>query len=295
MQKKTDHRAPTALVFGASGQIGTALLTRLTGMGWEVAAVSRQEQAAIPGVQWIIGDFHACWEGPRRFDAVFSCGPLNHFVSWFIQGPLHVSRVVAFSSTSAQVKQDSDEQSERQLAEKLSESEQLLFAYCQQRSIGVTVLRPTLVWGSGRDLSVSRIARLGARRHFFVVPSSATGLRQPVHVDDLAHAASSVASNPACVGKAYDLPGGESLPYLEMVRRIQRAVPGCSPLLSVPRRMFSAVVWAAQRCGKLPGVTAATLQRMSQDLVFDIAPAQRDFGYAPRGFQPQPGELGLDQ
>jgi hypothetical protein len=30
----------------------------------------------------------------------------------------------------------------------------------------------------------------------------------------------------------------------------------------------------------------AALARMRQDLVFDIEPAHRDFGYAPRAFQP---------
>jgi len=34
------------------------------------------------------------------------------------------------------------------------------------------------------------------------------------------------------------------------------------------------------------------LGRMRQDLVFDCGPAVRDFGYAPRGFDPAPGAFG---
>ena len=34
-------------------------------------------------------------------------------------------------------------------------------------------------------------------------------------------------------------------------------------------------------------LTPAAIQRMREDLVFDLAPAQRDFGYAPRPFRPE--------
>lgn len=295
MDASISNKPARALVFGASGQIGRALLATLLGQGWAVTAVSREPQEKTPGIAWVLGDFHACWEGPRQFDAVFSCGPLNHFVTWFTQGPLQVSHVVAFSSTSAQVKQHSQERAERDLAADLSASEQDLMRYCRGRRVSATILRPTLIWGSGRDLTVSRIAKLGKRRRLFVVPANASGLRQPVHVQDLADAAAGVVNHPACSGQVYDLPGGETLSYLEMVRRIQLAMPSPPPLLQVPDRLFSAVVWVAQCWGKLPGVSQATLHRMECNLVFDIGPAQRDFGYAPRGFSPSVAELGLDQ
>jgi len=37
----------------------------------------------------------------------------------------------------------------------------------------------------------------------------------------------------------------------------------------------------------LPGATAAMGARMSENLVFDPAPARCDFGWAPRDFRPQ--------
>jgi hypothetical protein len=40
-------------------------------------------------------------------------------------------------------------------------------------------------------------------------------------------------------------------------------------------------------------MNAAALQRMREDLVFDLEPARRDFGYAPRAFAPTAGELGV--
>lgn len=271
------------------------LVPALVAAGWLVTAVSRRQHDSSPQVQWIEGDFHAQWDHARRFDAVFSCGPLNHFVRWFGQGPLQVRHLVAFSSTSALVKQDSAESAERDMAQSLACSEQALLDYCAQRKVLATILRPTLIWGAGKDMNVSRIARLGSRRRFFLLPSHAVGLRQPVHVQDLALAASTVVSRSECAGKVYDLPGGETISYIEMVRRIQHAVPGCTPLLRIPVGMLQRLVTLAQRLGHLKGLTLSALVRMEQDLVFDIGPAQRDFGYAPRGFAPSPAELGMDQ
>jgi hypothetical protein len=37
----------------------------------------------------------------------------------------------------------------------------------------------------------------------------------------------------------------------------------------------------------LPGATAAMGQRMGADLIFDGGPAKRDFGWAPRRFDPR--------
>ena len=47
----------TALVFGASGQIGAPLLERLGDAGWRVLAVSREARSDAPGRHWLQGDF----------------------------------------------------------------------------------------------------------------------------------------------------------------------------------------------------------------------------------------------
>src|SRR3546814_1415901 len=76
-----------ALVFGASGQIGRPLLVRLGRRGWQVLAVSRREQPAIPGVRWLRGDLETAGGLPPCVDAIFSCGPLDHFARWYAQSP----------------------------------------------------------------------------------------------------------------------------------------------------------------------------------------------------------------
>ncbi|MBN8264423.1 MAG: NAD(P)-dependent oxidoreductase, partial [Xanthomonadales bacterium] len=140
----------TALVFGASGQIGAPLLERLGDAGWRVLAVSREARSDAPGRHWLQGDFARMPALPAAVDAVFSCGPLDLFARWYEAAGLHCPRVVAFGSTSASTKQDSRDEAERELARRLLGAEARLHAAAEAHGAAATLLRPTLVYGAGR-------------------------------------------------------------------------------------------------------------------------------------------------
>jgi len=279
----------TALVFGGSGQIGAPLLERLRSDGWRVIAVSRDAQVDDACVRWLRGDLSRVERLPDAVDAVFSCGPLDHFARWYANSTLACPRVLAFGSTSIEVKSDSTDPRERALAARLAEGERVLFAGARRRRAHATVLRPTLVYGAGRDRTLTRIAAFARRWHACVLPRGAIGLRQPVHVADLADAALRACDAAATDGTAYAVPGGEALPYREMVARVLRALPSSPPLLEIPAPLFDGALHALQRLGLGDGVGEAALARLREDLVFDAAPARRDFGYEPRRFEPSAG------
>ena len=148
------------------------------------------------------------------------------------------------------------------------------------------MLRPTLVYGDGRDRTISRIAALAQRLGWFVIPRGATGLRQPVHVDDLAAAALAACDATATHGRAYDLPGGEALPWREMIARTLAALSPRPRLLEVPMPVFRLALGVARHARNGRGFGDGALARLREDLVFDPGPAQVDFGYAPRRFTP---------
>ncbi len=276
----------TALVFGGSGPIGAALLARMLPAGWTIVAVSREAQRDGPDLRWLRGDLAHCDGLPDAVDAIFSCGPLDHFACWHAQAAVAAPRVVAFGSTSAEAKQASPDAAERALAAQLRDAEAMLFATAAARGVAATVLRPTLVYGDGRDRTVARIAALARRLGWFAIPRGATGLRQPVHVDDLAAAALAACDAPATHGRVYDLPGGETLPWRAMVARTLAAQSPRPRLLEVPLRVFRLALGVARLAGKGAGFGDGALSRLREDLVFDPGPAQADFGYAPRPFTP---------
>lgn len=279
------HRA---LVFGGSGQIGRPLLDRLLRDGWRVTALSRQPQNGCPGLTWLRGGFAALPALPGAVDAIVSCGPLDAFARWYATCDIECPRVVAFGSTSVEVKRDSADPHERELAQRLRAGEEGVFAGAAARGASATLLRPTLIYGAGRDATLTRIAQLARRWGRFPLPRHATGLRQPVHVDDLAAAACAAIGSVAAHGRTYALPGGEIVGYREMVRRVLAVLEPPPSLVELPSPLFGLALAAAKLAGGT-GLGEAAVQRMRADLLFDDAPARRDLGYAPRPFRPTPG------
>lgn len=289
-----DSATPRALLFGATGPIGRPVLERLLARGWRVTALSRAAQPSCDGVEWRQGALpDAAGEGDG-FDAIFSCGPLDLFSRWYADTPTGAAPVVAFGSTSVHVKGDSPDAAERDLATRLREGEARVAQAADERGALATLLRPTLVYGGGGDRSLSRIAALAGRYGFFPLPHDALGLRQPVHVDDLADAALAALSRNGDGVRAYDLPGGETLSYREMVARTLATLdPPAKPWL-LPAPLFALAAIAARAVG-LHDAGPAVLSRMRQDLAFDDVPARRELGYVPRAFEPEAWMFGAGQ
>jgi nucleoside-diphosphate-sugar epimerase len=132
----------TALVFGASGQLGMPLLDRLRDDGWRVYAVSRTARPEQPGLVWLQGDLERVDGLPQHAHAIFSCGPLDHFARWYARSAIEAPRVVAFGSTSIDVKRGSADAEERDLAARLRDAERVLFEAAAARGAAATVLRP---------------------------------------------------------------------------------------------------------------------------------------------------------
>jgi nucleoside-diphosphate-sugar epimerase len=278
------------LVLGATSLVGRFLTPRLAARG-EVAALSRRPPADGPaGVRWIegeVGDPDLAARLPAA-KTVFSLMPI-----WLLPAALPalqaggMRRLVAFSSTSRFTKAASPHAEERAVAQRLAEGE----AAAMASGAAWTILRPTLIYAEGRDGNVTRLARLIARFGVLPLAGRGEGLRQPVHADDLAVGALAAAASSAAENRAYELPGGETLAYREMAARIFQALGKPPRLVSAPPALWRLGLTLASPL--LPGATAAMGSRMAEDLTFDPAPAQRDFGWAPRPFRPDFGGFGL--
>lgn len=272
------------LVFGLSGQVGVALRAAMAVGEADLVAVSRQPQADAPGLRWIKGAIGPALQTGGGFDAVISLGPLDHFAAWFESSGVAPARVVALGSTSVHSKSASPDPDERRLAAQLADAEARLGGACAARGIALALLRPTLIYGGG-ERSLSRIVGLARRWRWLPLPRNATGLRQPVHAGDLADAVLACLRSPAPIVGGYDLPGGETLAYDEMLGRVLAAAVPRARIVRLPAPLFRFGIRGLRLFG-LGGAGEGLLARFSRDLVFDAGPARRDLGYVPRPFRP---------
>jgi nucleoside-diphosphate-sugar epimerase len=279
----------TALVTGATSQIGRFLLPRLQAAGFTVTAISRQPpppDCPATGIIWQQADLQSDPLPLSQQCFLFHLAPLPLLPPLLAHLPhdLSLTRVIAFSSTSCFTKANSPIPEEKTIAAQLSEAETALSAVCQAHGIAWTLLRPTLIYGCGIDKNVTFIAQFIQRFGFFLLAGRGTGLRQPVHADDLAAACATACLSPAAANKAYNLSGGQTLSYRKMVEAIFQQLGKKPRIISIPLPMFKLLSRIMALLPAFAHLSTAMITRMNHDMCFDHTKAYHDFGYSPRTF-----------
>lgn len=270
------------LLTGATSQLGHAALPLLAAEHAGVIALSRQPPANRDDrVQWLHGDLPSTMPTLPPLDAIISFGPLDGLAEWLSGLSIApASVVVATSSMSAVSKRDSIVPEDRAVSERLQHGETALQRECERLGMRWTLLRPTMIYGVGRDRNLTPIARRAQRWRVFAYPRG-TGLRQPVHAQDVAHAAVAALQCGAAASRVIELGGGERLIAGEMFRRTSA---------SLGRRVLAMPVslrWMPMVARVFPRLRGA-LSRLEQDLVADNTAAIDVLGVQPRPFRPTP-------
>jgi len=287
-------------ITGARSQLGVFLLPRLHAAGFRVLALSRSAPLrpldVAPGVTWMKTSFVA--DGERRDqvvrqpapDHLVSCAPLELAQRLVLRHP-GLQRVVAFSSSSVLSKARSPDRSERRLMASMAADEEALASACAERGIPLLLLRPTLIYGCGMDHNVSRLAELARRHGIIPLAGAATGLRQPVHADDLADLAVRALQASPALDSASAACGGTTLTYRDMAERIAAAQPRKVRLLGLPQGVMVALVRARMLLPGSRGLNAEMVRRQNIDLVFDDSAVRQALDWSPRPFEPTPADF----
>jgi nucleoside-diphosphate-sugar epimerase len=285
VSEQIETQPAKSLVVGGTGVVGGYIVDHLIRAGERPLALSRSPQSK-PGVVWFQGDllnpemltFPPFTTLYCTADAVLVPAALPRLFNSSLK------RIVVFSSTSVLTKLDSEIVAERQMWQNLAEAEQKIVAACEQRNIEWTILRPTLIYAEGRDANITPLSRLIRRFGIMPVVGGGSGLRQPVHAEDLAIGAIAAACSASAANKFYSLPGGETLTYREMVGRIFDGLQRPRRTVPVPAYLWRMAFSFVKPL--FPGVNVAMGTRMMKDMVFDRSPAEQDFGWSPRRFDP---------
>lgn len=273
-------------ILGASSLVGGCLLPILAAINWHVTAYSRKTVAEDKKIHWqrlpqcttqIENEITPCW---------ICVAPIWVLPDYFDLLEKHgAKRVVVLSSTSRFTKDHSTDLEEQVIARKLTDAEQQVRDWAESHSVEWVILRPTLIYGLGRDKNIAEIARFIRRFGFFPLFGKANGRRQPIHAEDVAGACLSALKASCTANQTYNISGGETLSYREMVVRIFSALCLRPRILSVPLWFFGLSISLLRRIPRYRKWSTAMAERMNQDLVFDHSEASRDFGFKPRAFE----------
>lgn len=278
---------------GPLGQIGLCLLKRLETLKIRVNAIYRKNRLHenegdinLSSIQWI--KFSEIQKHTPSDYLIFTpniIGLPDYLEKCYLNYSQNTKRVVCFSSTSIFSKENSGNLAEKNLIKQMRLAEDKIIAICNKRNIKWTIFRPTMIYGMGLDANITRLINFINKWGFFIVTANGRGLRMPVHADDLALATLTVLKLEKTYNKAYNLGGGETLSYYQLLQKI------FSHLSKKPRIYNSNYCWPwlLDLSSKLKflkkNFNGEMARRMERDLLFDFSEATRDFGYAPRKLQ----------
>lgn len=275
------------LVSGASSQVGLCLIAKLLNAGAYVIALTNSTVLPFtcPRLSWLRYNLEEETQPMPQMEAdyMIHAAPLwllpKHIVKLSAIG---IKRLVAFSSTSLSGKAASDDQYEKFVVQGLGNAERDIEALCKQHAVAYTMLRPTLIYGLGLDSNIARIGKVVRGFGMFPVYGNAQGKRQPVHAADLADAAIKALFSPLAEAKTYNVSGGETLSYADMVRHVFRVLGRKPKLVRIP--FMPGLFKLAGALYQAKHINGEMARRMNKDLVFSHEAAVNDFNYAPGPF-----------
>lgn len=274
-------------IIGATSFVGQSLLS-LVAQKSSLVAFSRSHemtQSNNSSIQWRNLDIETTQED--KISQWICLAPI-----WVLPKCLHLleaygaKSVVALSSTSCFTKMDSCDAQEKKAAKTLLDSENKFKEWAVEKGVKWVILRPTMIYGFGKDRNISSIIRFLKIFRFYPVLGTAEGKRQPIHVNEVAAACYSALKSSNTNNRSYNISGKEIFTYREMLSRISIAMGQKPRVIQVPLSLFKFIVAILRFIPRYKKLSTGMVLRMNKDMVFDHADATNDFGFKPGNFDP---------
>jgi nucleoside-diphosphate-sugar epimerase len=285
-------------ILGANSLVGYSLIPVLLKQGYQIVAYTRKMSKAH------LQHPHLDWQNTSKLgsDPTHKTSINTSISTWVCLLPIRalldylpiletigVKKIVVLSSTSRSTKLESIDPNERIFARELIRAEEQVTAWSKTLDIQLTILRPTLIYGYGRDKNITTIATFIKKFGFFPIVGKAKGLRQPIHVDDVATACIQVLQKKGELPLTLNISGQEILNYREMVKRIFITLDKPVRFLRIPVWFFYSTVRLARLLHK--DWSIGMVERMNRDMVFSHTLAKKSFDFTPRPFYLSPQDV----
>lgn len=152
----------------------------------------------------------------------------------------------------------------------------------RQSDLDYTILRPTPVYGVGDDKNFDSLFAL--LKKYPVVPSVKC-VMQPVHFNDVVEATVAVLANKKTYRKEYNLPGGSTVTFTDILHIISSELGVKRYVIPVPNRLMQFAVRVYERCVSNPVVHDYQISKWILNKELSIEESKRDFGYNPIPFE----------
>lgn len=156
---------------------------------------------------------------------------------------------------------------------------------CRENNIGLTILRPTMIYGNISDNNVVQFIKMVYCLPLVPVVNGARYDLQPVHYMDLSKAYYQVLMNEDTVNHNYTLSGGAPISLRDMFLEIGNCLGKKVRFISCPFPIAYAGAWVLYLVTLKKKDYREKVQRLCEPRVYPHDEANRDFGYVPRSFQ----------
>lgn len=159
-------------------------------------------------------------------------------------------------------------------------------ALCRQNSIGLTILRPTMIYGTLGDQNIVKFIKMVDKLSPMPVVNHANYLLQPVNCRDLGRAYLQVLNHlEVTAGKDYVLSGRDEVLLIDLFRIIADEQGVSRKYLSVPFPIAYAGAWGIYLLSLTKIDMREKVQRLCESRAYPHEEAVRDFGYDPMPFE----------
>jgi len=156
----------------------------------------------------------------------------------------------------------------------------------KRNKIGITVLRPTMIYGSSKDRNMHKLINYLYSHKFFPLFGKGSNLMQPVHARDLGNAYYDVLMNKYITfNKEYNLSGRDPIKYIDLIKTVSGNIGRKNIIVKVPLRISITAVKIYNSLTKKALVSVEQIYRMQEDKDFKHDDAEQDFGYSPITFK----------